>query len=190
MECKLLKMESFGKGGSSANLAICEVLKFHITEDIFKNGIIHPELIDLVGRMSADFYTRAKGLIFETEQPRIKKCIGFDSLPEYMKNSNIYTANNLGKFAGVEKLPSENEVNLFISQIKEETFENFETSQEAFYRYEQQNNYRKMLKAALYLIKENHSRRKIFLELTAKCAIENNDIDFAWMTALYIDKFE
>ena len=67
-------MESFGEGGSSANISICEVLKFHIAEDIFKDGIIHPGLIDLVGSMSANFYTRAKGFVFETEQPRIKKC--------------------------------------------------------------------------------------------------------------------
>ena len=35
-------MLSFGNGGASANIAICEVLKFHVAEDIFKNGIIHP----------------------------------------------------------------------------------------------------------------------------------------------------
>ena len=47
MECKLREMRSFGEGGASANIAICEVLKFHVAEDIFKDGVIHPDLIDL-----------------------------------------------------------------------------------------------------------------------------------------------
>ncbi len=188
MECKLLKMESFGEGGSSANIAICEVLKFHIAEDIFKDGIIHPELIDLVGRMSANFYTRAKGSIFETEQPRQRKCIGYDSLPEIIKNSFIYSGNNLGKFAAADKIPADNEVLLFIEEIKKESIKDFESTEEAFYRYKQQNNYKNMLKAALNLIEENHPKSKMFLELSAKFAIENDDNDFAWKTALYVNK--
>ncbi len=189
MECKLLKMESFGEGGSSANIAICQVLRFHIAEDIFKNGIIHPELIDLVGRMSADFYTRAKGYIFETEQPRLKKSIGYDSLPGFMKSSFIYSGNNLGKFATADKIPDDDEVLLFIEEIKKESVNDFESTEEAFYRYEVENNYKKMLKASLNLIKKNHTKSKIFLELAAKCAIENDDNDFAWKTAMYVNKF-
>ncbi|MGA9294771.1 MAG: flavin reductase family protein [Ignavibacteriaceae bacterium] len=190
MECKLLKMESFGEGGSSANISICEIVKFHISEDIFKDGIIHPELIDLVGRMSADFYTRAKGFLFETEQPRIKKSIGYDSLPESMKKSNIYSANDLGRFATIEKIPNKDEVNLFVNKIEQESFENFESSEEAFYRYKEQKNYRKMFKAALNLSKENHSHSKVFFELTAKTALDKNDIDFAWNTIIYADNLK
>jgi flavin reductase (DIM6/NTAB) family NADH-FMN oxidoreductase RutF len=160
MECRLLKIESFGEGGSSANMAICEVLKFHVAEDIFINGIIHPELIDLVGRMGADFYTRAKGFVFETIQPRMKQSIGYDSLPEFIKNSTIY--------------------------LETETTDNFESSEESFYRYKEQNNFKKMLKTALALTKENHPRIKLFFELAAKCALDNNDIDFAWKAAMYI----
>ena len=29
-------------GGASANIAICEVVKFHVAEDLFTNGIIDP----------------------------------------------------------------------------------------------------------------------------------------------------
>lgn len=186
MECRLLKMESFGEGGSSANMAICEVLKFHVAEDIFIDGIIHPELIDLVGRMGADFYTRAKGFVFETIQPRMKQSIGYDSLPEFIKNSTIYSANNLGKFATTEKIPSEEEIRLFVEHLEKETTDNFESSEEAFYRYKEQNNFKKMLKTALSLTKENHPRIKLLFELAAKCALDNNDIDFAWKAAMYI----
>jgi flavin reductase (DIM6/NTAB) family NADH-FMN oxidoreductase RutF len=188
MECRLLKMESFGGGGSSANISICEVLKFHIAEDILKDGIIQPELIDLVGRMSADFYTRAKGFIFKTEQPRTKQSIGYDSLPEFIKSSAIFSANNLGRFAAIEKIPSEDEISFLVDQIEKEFCENFEASEEALFRYKELNDYRRMLKAALNLKRENHPRSKIFFELTAKCALENNDIDFAWKVALYSNK--
>ncbi len=186
MECKLRKMESFGEGGSSANIAICEVLKFHIAEDIFKDGVIHPELIDLVGRMSANFYSRAKGFIFETAQPGPKKCIGYDGLPEFIRDSFIYSANNLGKFATTDKIPSDEEVNIFIEKIEKENIEDFESSEEAFFRYEQQKDYKKMLKAALNLVKNNHNKKKVFIELTAKCALENGDFDFAWKAAMIV----
>ncbi len=86
MECKLLEIKSFGEGGASANIAICEVVRFHIAEDIFENGIIHPDLIDLVGRMSGNFYNRASGnSIFEIEKPVLKKGIGYDEIPAFIK---------------------------------------------------------------------------------------------------------
>ena len=54
----------------SANIFISEVLKFHISEDIFENGIIQPNLIDLVARMSANYYCRASGdAIIEVKKP-------------------------------------------------------------------------------------------------------------------------
>jgi flavin reductase (DIM6/NTAB) family NADH-FMN oxidoreductase RutF len=69
MECKLLEIKSFGDGGASANIAICEVLKFHVAEDLFTDGIIDPVKIDLVARMSGDFYSRAKEGVFIVEKP-------------------------------------------------------------------------------------------------------------------------
>ncbi|MFN3871785.1 MAG: flavin reductase family protein [Ignavibacterium sp.] len=189
MECKLLEMRSFGEGGASANIAICEVVKFHIAEDLFVNGVIHPDKIDLVARMSADFYCRASGdAIFEVEKPIKKKGIGYDQLPEFIKQSFIYSANNLGKFANVEKIPEENEITEFIQQIKSETFSDYEISEEAFYRYQRLGNFRYMLRCALDLNLSRH-QKKYFLELTAKLALEKNDSDFAWKTALYSNQF-
>ena len=185
MECKLLHMIPVGDGGASANIAICEVIKFHISEDIFRNGVIYPDLIDLVARMGGDFYSRASGSsLFEVEKPIAKKGIGYDNLPDYFKTSDIYSANNLGKFGNIEKIPDDNDVIEFIKSINEEKFENFEPTEEAFYRFQKNNDYRKMYKAALFLIPQNHHKGKIFVELTAKCALENNNIPFAWKAAL------
>ncbi|HVO74723.1 MAG TPA: flavin reductase family protein [Ignavibacteriaceae bacterium] len=187
MECKVREIFNIGEGGSSANIIICEVLKFHVAEDIFKNGIIHPDLIDLVGRMSGSFYTRARGSsIFQAERPQ-KLSIGYDMLPEYVKNSHIYSANNLGKFGKIEAIPTDKEVEQFICEIKDDQEKDFEPSEEAFFRYLNQNEYKKMLKAAL--LQTGSPKLKKLLELTAKCALEQNDLLFAWKTAVYAGHF-
>lgn len=185
MECKVLEIKSFGEGGASANIAVCEVLKFHVAEDIFENGIIHPKKIDLVARMSADFYCRANGdAIFEVEKPLKKKGIGYDKLPEFIKQSFVYSANNLGKFANVEEIPSEDEVIKFIESLKSEKLSGLELSEEAFYRYQKSVNYMFMLRCLIELSLPIN-KRKHFLELTSKTALESDDTYFAWVTALY-----
>jgi flavin reductase (DIM6/NTAB) family NADH-FMN oxidoreductase RutF len=62
MECKLKEIINLGDGPGSGNLCICEVVRFHIDERLFNDkGVIDPQLIDLVGRNSARFWTRAHG---------------------------------------------------------------------------------------------------------------------------------
>jgi flavin reductase (DIM6/NTAB) family NADH-FMN oxidoreductase RutF len=188
MECKMLEMRSFGEGGASANIAICEVLKFHVDEDLFMNGIINPHNIDLVARMSGDFYCRANGdAIFEVEKPIKKKGIGYERIPDYIKNSFVYSANNLGRFGNSEKLPTDQEVKDFIENVTSEKLENYESSESAFYRYQRLKNYKFMLRCALDLNVEKNKKRN-FLELSAKVALEFNDSDFAWKTAIYAGK--
>ena len=182
MECKLLEMKSFGSGGASANLAICEVLKFHIAEDLFSNGIIDPIKIDLVARMSGSYYTRAANGVFIREQPGTKKCIGYDQVPVHIRSSEIYSANDLGKFGHSESIPDDDEVESFIENIKAEKYENFEADIKAFKRYQRLNDYKKMLKTAL-LLKEDQKKN---IELSAKLALQNNDIDFAWKAAQFV----
>ncbi|MBT6842815.1 MAG: flavin reductase family protein [Candidatus Melainabacteria bacterium] len=68
MECKLLEMKQLGDQPGAGNLAICEVLKFHVDESVFKPGSqrIDPQAIDLIGRNGEHYYTRASGdAIFE-----------------------------------------------------------------------------------------------------------------------------
>jgi flavin reductase (DIM6/NTAB) family NADH-FMN oxidoreductase RutF len=182
MECKLLEMRSFGEGGAAANLAVCEVIKFHVAEDLFTNGIIDPLKIDLVARMSGDFYSRAGSGVFVVEKPIGKKCIGYDQVPKHIRDSEIYSANDLGKFGNSESMPSEDDVKLFIQNIVKEKSEDFELGREAFLRYQRLNDYKKMMKAALE-IKDN---QKKFIELAVKSALQNNDMDFAWKAALFV----
>jgi flavin reductase (DIM6/NTAB) family NADH-FMN oxidoreductase RutF len=181
MECKLLEMKSFGEGGASANLAVCEVIKFHVAEDLFTNSIIDPIKIDLVARMSGDFYSRAGSGVFVVEKPIGKKCIGYDQVPMHIRQSEIYSANDLGKFGNSESIPDDNDVKVFIKNLKEEKIEHFEFGNEAFLRYRRMNDYKLMLKAAL----EIKDGKKKYIELSVKCALNNNDMDFAWKAALF-----
>ena len=183
MECRLIEMKSFGEGGAAANLAICEVLKFHIAEDIFTNGIIDPVKIDLVARMSGNYYSRAGSGVFEIEKPIGKKCIGYDRIPKHIRESDVLSANDLGKFGNSEFIPGDNEVIDFIEKIKKENLTDFENGYDAFLRYKRVHNHKKMLKAALNM---NENKKKN-LELTAKCALNNNDMNFAWYTALFVE---
>ena len=185
MECRLVEMKSFGEGGASANLAICEVLKFHVSEDLFTNGLIDPVKIDLVARMSGDFYTRAGSGIFIVKKPIGKKCIGYDQIPQHIRESEIYSANDLGKFGNSESIPDKEDVNRFIQNIIKETPEGFTYADNAFLEYQEQNDYKKMFQAALS-ITEN---KKVNLQLTAKCALKNNDVDFAWKVALFAGNY-
>lgn len=189
MECILKDIFSYGNGGASANIAVCEVVKFHVAEDIFKEGIIHPDLINLVARMSGDFYSKASGeSIFVVERPNRKNGIGYDQLPNFMKLSTVFSANNLGKFANVESIPSDDEVKLFISNIESQTYGNIEISTEAIKRYERYKEYKKMLKALITLKNQSKATLRQQIEVCAKIALECGDVDFAWRTALYSNK--
>ena len=182
MECKLVEMKSFGEQGASANLAICQVLKFHVAEDLFTDGVIDPVKIDLVARMSGDFYSRAGSDVFTLKMPGNKKCIGYDQIPEHIRNSEIYSANDLGKFGNSELIPSQADVDSFIKSFREEKIDGFEEGTEAFLRYKRQGDYKKMFKSALSL-EENKKR---YIELAVKSALKNNDMNFAWKAALYV----
>ncbi len=180
MECKLVQMIHLGDGGGSGNLAICEVIKFHIAEDIFENGVIHPELIDAVGRNSANFYTRASGdAIFEIEKPIGRMGVGYDQLPAYIKESRVYSGNDLGQFANSENIPTKNEAQNFLNTIN-----TVKASEEIFLRFKRQNKYEEMFSVAITLFKSDHPKARTFIELAAKCALQCNATEFAWKAAV------
>ena len=169
MECELLDLKSYGEGPSSGNLAICEVVKFHIAERVFENGIISPQKIDLVARMGADYYCRASGgAIFEVQKPGLKIGIGYDQLPAFVRESKIFTANNLGQLGLIEKIPTTAEVNEFVQAL---------TGREK----PTLNGYEKVFADALTSDSSDES-----LEKSAQAALDNNDIEFAWKVIVLI----
>ncbi|HZW39855.1 MAG TPA: flavin reductase family protein [Ignavibacteriaceae bacterium] len=178
MECKLRDMMSYGDGGASANIAICEVIKFHVAEDIIEGNYIHPDLIDLAARMSAEYYVRASGdKVFEVQKPTAQG-IGFDNLPATLFKTKILTKSDLAKLANRSNIPSEEESKNFIVEFSSNKIEQNEISDEAFYRYLNHKEYNKMLKVAL--CKDDKATKNYFLELTIHTALDLKDSDFAW----------
>lgn len=114
-ECKVNEIVSLGENGGAGNLIICEVLRMHIEESILDhNGRIDPDKIDLVGRMGGNWYCRASGSsLFEVEKPLASIGIGVDQIPKRIRESVILTGNDLGKLGNVEKLPSDEELEVY-----------------------------------------------------------------------------
>jgi flavin reductase (DIM6/NTAB) family NADH-FMN oxidoreductase RutF len=114
-ECKVNEVIELGENGGAGNLIICEVVKFHIDENIMDaNGLIDQHKINLVSRMGGNWYCHAnEASMFEVVKPLTTVGIGFDSLPKDILDSTILNKNDLGLLAGVETLPNETDVNEF-----------------------------------------------------------------------------
>jgi flavin reductase (DIM6/NTAB) family NADH-FMN oxidoreductase RutF len=180
MECKLRQMFGMGDGPSAGNLAVCEILMFHVDESIVNNGAIDPQLIDHVGRNGGSWYTRASGdAIFELEKPKHAHPIGYSAIPEQIRNSFILSANDLGKLASCTAIPDMNFVNEYLSEITVQA-----ASLEAFNRYASVGEYTEMLAIALHYNSIKAQNAKQMLELTAKIALSYNDTDCAWAALL------
>ena len=116
-ECKVNEIISLGNEGGAGNLIICQVVKIHINENILdENGIISPKKIDLVSRMGENWYSRAKMGLFEVEKPIKNLGIGVDSIPDFIKKSSIFDRNDLGKLGNIDRLPTNEEVTIFVKQ--------------------------------------------------------------------------
>ena len=119
-ECKVNEIISLGEQGGAGNLVICEVLKFHVADEVLnEDKSINQEALDLVARAGGNYYSRAKKGFFEVPKPLQVLGIGVDAMPDHIKNSMILTGNDLGMLANVAALPTETEVREFIENISE-----------------------------------------------------------------------
>jgi flavin reductase (DIM6/NTAB) family NADH-FMN oxidoreductase RutF len=119
-ECKVNEIIQLGQEGGAGNLVICEVIKFHITEEVLNaDKTINQEALDLVARAGGSYYTRANKGFFEIPKPLRTLGIGVNLLPERIKNSMILTGNDLGMLGNIEALPSTSEIEEFINEISE-----------------------------------------------------------------------
>lgn len=119
-ECKVNDIIKLGQEGGAGNLIICEVVKFHISEDVLdKDNSINQKKLDLVARAGGNYYSRANKGFFEVPKPLSTLGVGVDNLPEEVRNSMILTGNDLGMLANVEALPSKKMVNEFINSLGE-----------------------------------------------------------------------
>ncbi|WP_405209253.1 flavin reductase family protein [Aquimarina sp. LLG6339-5] len=115
-ECKVNEIVSLGNEGGAGNLVICEVLLMHVKKDILdSDGKIDQHKIDQVARMGGNWYTRANMGMFEVPKPLSTIGIGIDALPDNVKNSTVFTGNDLGKLGNVQRIPTNIEVQDFVN---------------------------------------------------------------------------
>ena len=114
-ECKVNEVISLGDEGGAGNLIICEVVLMHLKEEILnEQGMPDPIKADLVGRMGGDWYCRANGdALFELPKPNKNLGIGYDQIPQIIRNSVVLSGNNLGRLGNIEKLPDAEAVSVF-----------------------------------------------------------------------------
>jgi flavin reductase (DIM6/NTAB) family NADH-FMN oxidoreductase RutF len=158
-ECKVNEVIELGDQGGAGNLIICEVLRIHIDEAILdEHQMIDQHQIDLVSRMGGNWYCRAdENSMFEIPKPITTCGIGYDELPEDIKNSDVLTANNLGQLAGIESIPNETDVN----------------------------EYKLIELSELFLsLEEDATQLEIEIHKRAKLLLEKNHLEEAWLTLL------
>ena len=101
LECQLLQILELGEGGGAGNLALCKVLKIHISDDVWDGEGVDPHKLDLVGRLGGAFYTRVRQGLFEVSRIRCTDIVGFDRLPQFLKDSKLLRAAQLTQLAGL-----------------------------------------------------------------------------------------
>lgn len=159
LECKVLEVKELSETGGAGNLMICEVVKMHINENVLDdNGQIDQLKISLVARMGGNWYCHANAQsMFEVAKPLTTIGIGFDNLPDDVRNSSVLTGNDLGQLAGVEQLPDETAVN----------------------------EYKLIELSDLFMeLEDAPAELEIALHKRAKELLSNNDVTGAWMTLL------
>lgn len=107
MECKVLEVKTLGTEGGAGNLVICEVLKLHIDNSLLdENNKLDQRKINHVARMGGDWYCKVdESNLFHVPKPNTELGIGFDALPESIRNSKILSGNDLGQLANVHEPP-------------------------------------------------------------------------------------
>lgn len=134
-ECIVKQVVPTGEEGGAGNLIICEVVMVHMQERILdENGAIDPVKLDAVARMGGDWYCRANGdALFKLPKPNRDLGMGFDQLPERVRQSNVLTGNNLARLANEHQMPSPEEVEAYrLTEEAQELYRRFQHHAESF----------------------------------------------------------
>jgi len=121
LECKVSEVIALGDEGGAGNLVICELVKMHIVDEVMnEEGHIDQYKLDIVSRAGGSFYSRAQLGFFEIPKPIATMGIGFDAMPENVRNSMILSGNDLGMLANVEALPTEETILNFVKELSQQ----------------------------------------------------------------------
>jgi flavin reductase (DIM6/NTAB) family NADH-FMN oxidoreductase RutF len=178
LECKVLEILEIGGKAGSGNLVVCEIINIHVNENVLdEKGHIDPFKLDTIGRNGGNWYTRANGnALFELAKPT-GIGIGYDKLPEYIKESDYLTANDIGKLISHNEIPSIDNANKYINQLTKKEFNkvNFEF-------YERQNDCESMLELLL-----NEKVNINYFNRVVKVALSQRQVEIAWNVLVYLE---
>jgi len=140
LECKVIEVKELGTEGGAGNLIICEVVHMHFSRAILdENDRPDPIKLDLIGRLGGAWYTRAdEDSLFELKSDVTRIGMGFDAMPDDVKNSPFLTGNQLGILASLTQAPDETSVNDYkleeLSELFMELQDEPEKLQEALHK--------------------------------------------------------
>lgn len=111
-ECKVNQIVPVTLNGGAPNLIVCEVLQIHLDESLIKaDGKIDSQKLDVCGRLGGGEYVRVHGdAIFSIDQPPTSISMGFDNLPENIRNSSVLSGNDISQLASFVEIPSAEEL--------------------------------------------------------------------------------
>ena len=182
MECRVEQIIPLGGSNGSGNLVLCRVVKIHVRDDIFENNQINPDLIDLVGRNSGNYYTRARGdAIFELKRPP-EIGIGIDQLPPHIKESVILSANDLARLGSSPSLKEKKELIAFLESCKKNKISADNKS-----AIKEHDDYKNIYNEGYALWQNDQIKAKELIETAAKKALAMHDIDFALLALQSIE---
>ena len=118
MECKVNQIINLGENGGAGNLIICEILLIHIHKNVLDNNMkIDQDKLQLVGRLGSNWYCKAfNHSLFEIKKPSKMVGVGFEEIPQSVKNSSIFSKNDLTQLASISHLPEKQEIQEFLSK--------------------------------------------------------------------------
>ncbi|MBL7698947.1 MAG: flavin reductase family protein [Chitinophagaceae bacterium] len=107
LECKVTEIKPLGNEGGAGQLVIAEVLCMHINDSLLSaDKKVHQQNLGHVARLGGNWYAKISASnLFSVEKPNTQLGIGFDALPEHIRNSEVLTGNHLAQLANVNVLP-------------------------------------------------------------------------------------
>jgi flavin reductase (DIM6/NTAB) family NADH-FMN oxidoreductase RutF len=190
MECKLMQAVELGGMAGSGNLLLGEVVAFHVRESVYTADMIDPSKLDLVARMGQSWYCRASGdALFQLPKPR-HNGIGFDALPEHIRQSVVFNGNDLGKLAGIESLPDRDII--LKKWIRDVSAVNPDSTTGDLFGVEiQAGNPREALQSIIRDMQRGTSPMDVLAANLQRCAqtfLLHDNIEMAWECAIMSDK--
>lgn len=107
LECRVRDIITISEGQAGGNMVICDVIYMHIDEKVLnERGQIDPARLRLVGRLNRFWYVEVgENSLFEVPVPQRKEVIGYDRLPQKLKDSGLFTEEELAALACADPKP-------------------------------------------------------------------------------------